>query len=77
MKTANKSFNNVVVRSHLCNLSSSENTASPEMPTIPTTVEQRTVADMTTTETTSIVGDLFEDLYVKTTGIQFFIWKII
>ena len=47
------------------------------MPTIPTTVEQRTVADMTTTETTSIVGDLFEDLYVKTTGIQYFIWKII
>ena len=63
----------MVVRSHLCNLSSSEKTATPEMTTIPTTVEQRTVADMTTTETTSIAGDLFEDLYGKTTGIQYFI----
>ena len=43
------------------------------MTTIPTTVEQRTVAYMTTTETTSIAGDLFEDLYGKTTGIQYFI----
>ena len=61
------------VRSRLCNFSSSEKTTTPETTTIQTIVEQTAVADITTTETTTIIADSFADLHGRTTGMQCFV----
>ena len=43
------------------------------MTTILTTLEKKTVADTTTSETTFITVDSFKDLYGKKTGTKYFI----
>ena len=54
------------MRYQLRNFESLGKTTTPETTTIPATSEQRTFADIITTETTTVIADTFENLWEKT-----------